>query len=94
MTKLAHISEDASLVLVAELIIQLERQREADGQPSLIEDLKGAIARAWVEDAEASPRLRLGMADAQLVLEWVQDRLAPDDLHFGDLVARQPKLKL
>jgi hypothetical protein len=94
MTKLANISEDASLVLVTELIIQLERRREAHGQPSLIDELKGAIARAWVEDPEASPRQRVGMADAQRVLDWVQDRLAPEDLHFGDLVAAQPKRKL
>jgi hypothetical protein len=27
------------------------------------------------------------MADAQLVLEWVEERLEPEDKHFGDLVA-------
>jgi hypothetical protein len=87
MTKLANISEEASLVLVSELITQLERQREANGQPSLVGALKAAIAQTWIESPEAAPGLRVGMADAQLVLEWVERRLAPDDLHFGDLVA-------
>jgi hypothetical protein len=90
MTHLANISEEASLVLVSELIAQLERQREANGQPSLIDAIKAAIAQAWIEQPEASPALRVGMADAQLVLEWVEERLAPEDKHFGDLVAGRP----
>ena len=91
MTNLTNISEEASLVLVSELITILERQREASGEPSLVADLKAAIAQAWSDEAEGSVSLRVGMADAQLVLEWVEQRLAPaEDLHFGDLVAEAP----
>ena len=82
MTKLTNISEEASLVLVSELITELERHRETIGQPSLVAALKSAIAHSWNNDAAASsPGLRVGMADAQLVLEWVEERLAPEDLH-------------
>jgi hypothetical protein len=91
MTKLTNISEEASLVLVSELITQLERQREANGQPSLVAALKAAIGQTWDNSSEAAPGLRVGMADAQLVLEWVERRLAPEDLHFGDLVAEAPE---
>jgi hypothetical protein len=87
MTQLTNISEEASLVLVSELITQLERQREANGQPSLVDALKQAIAQAWIEQPDASPALRVGMADAQLVLEWVEHRLEPQEQHFGDLTA-------
>lgn len=87
MTQLTNISEEASLVLVSELIAELERQREAHGQPSLIAALKAAIAQIWIEQPDASPALRVGMADAQLVLEWVEERMEPEDKHFGDLVA-------
>ena len=91
MTKLTNISEEASLVLVSELIIQLELEREAAGRPSLVDALKAAIALAFIEQPDASPALRVGMADAQLVLEWVEKRLEPADRHFGDLVAgRRP----
>jgi hypothetical protein len=91
MTKLTNISEEASLVLVSELIAELERQREASGQPSLVAALKTSIAQAWNNDAAASsPGLRVGIADAQLVLEWVENRLEPEDPHFGDLVAAAP----
>jgi len=91
MTKLANISPEATLVLVAELISSLERQRETDGRPSLVADLKTAIANASVQDPAAATNLRVGMADAQLVLAWVEKRLTPEDLHFGDLVAGAPK---
>jgi hypothetical protein len=84
MTQLTNISEEASLVLVSELITQLERQREANGQPSLVAALKAAIAQTWIEQPDASPALRVGMADAQLVLEWVEQHLEPEDKHFGD----------
>ncbi len=91
MTKLTNISEEASLVLVSELITILERQCEASGEPSLVADLKAAIAQAWHDEAHGSVSLRVGMADAQLVLEWAEKRLSPDeDLHFGDLVAEAP----
>ncbi len=91
MTKLTNISEEASLVLVSELITQLERQREANGQPSLVKAMQAAIGQTWIDNPEAAPGLRVGMADAQLVLEWVKRRLSPDeDLHFGDLVAEAP----
>lgn len=91
MTQLTNISEEASLVLVTELIAALERERLANGQPSLVALLKSAIATAWINNPDAAPGLRIGLADAQLVLEWVEkDRAAPEpaeDLHFGDLVA-------
>jgi hypothetical protein len=90
MTKLTNISQEASLVLIGELITELERQRTAHGQPSLVAGLKASIAETWSENPHAATSLRAGMADAQLVLEWVEARLAPDDLHFGDLVARAP----
>ncbi|MDB5459206.1 MAG: hypothetical protein JWO72_947 [Caulobacteraceae bacterium] len=90
MIRFANISEEASLVLVSELIAQLERQREADGQPSLVAALKTAIAQAWIEQPDAPPALRVGMADAQLVLEAVEGRLEREDKHFGDLVAGRP----
>ena len=76
MTQLIHISEEASLVLVSELITQLESQREANGQPSLIAALKAAIADTWMTQPDASPALRVGMADAQLVLEYLEQRTA------------------
>lgn len=87
MTQLTNISEEASLVLVSELIAELERLREKNGQPSLVAALKATIAQTWIEQPDASPSLRVGMADAQLVLEWVEERLTPEDKHFGDLVA-------
>jgi hypothetical protein len=92
MTQLTNISEEASLVLVAELIAALEHERLANGQPSLVALLKTAIAGVWAKNPEAAAGLRIGLADAQLVLEWVEkkERAAPDadvDLHFGDLVA-------
>jgi hypothetical protein len=91
MTKLTNIGEEASLVLVSELIAELERDREATGQPSLVAALKSAIARSWNNDPGAtSPGLRVGMADAQLVLEWVERRLAYEDPRFGDLVVGTP----
>jgi hypothetical protein len=91
MSKLDTISPEASLVLVVELITVLERQRDASDQPSLIADLRAAIAEAWKESNAADSNLRAAMADAQDVLTWVEGRLAPQDLHFGDLVAEAPK---
>jgi hypothetical protein len=76
MTHLTNISEEASLVLVAELIATLEQERRAHGQPSLVEALKAAIAEAWTHNPKASPGLRIGVADAQLVLEWVEKAAA------------------
>ena len=97
MTLLTNIGEEASLVLVSELITQLEKQRQANGQPSLIGQLKAAIAQAWIDNPTAAPGLRVGMADAQLVLEWVETSLTENtrsrDLHFGDLVAGIPEHK-
>ncbi len=98
MTHLANISEEASLVLVSELIIELERQRRAHGQPSLVAQMKDAIGQAWIDNPKAAPGLRVGMADAQLVLEWVEKAISPEelkkrDLHFGDLVAGVPTRK-
>jgi hypothetical protein len=93
MTHLTNISEEASLVLVSELITALETQRKADGQPSLVAQLKAAIAQAFIDTPEAAPGLRIGMADAQLVLEEVEQTLDTPrdrDLHFGDLVAGLP----
>lgn len=90
MTHLTNISEEASLVLVSELITALETQRQANGQPSLVAQLKAAISQAWIDNPQAAPGLRVGMADAQLVLEWVENNAAAPrgrDLHFGDLVA-------
>jgi len=76
MTHLTNISEEASLVLVAELIAELERQRQAHGGPSLVTALKAAIAEAWIQNPQTSPGVRIGLADAQLVLEWVQETVA------------------
>ena len=95
MTHLTNISEEASLVLVSELITVLEQRRKANGQPSLVAELKAAIAQTWAANPEASPGLRIGMADAQLVLEWVEqntDATRGSDLHFGDLVAGVPDI--
>jgi hypothetical protein len=82
MTHLTNISEEASLVLVAELISALEQERHAHGQPSLVAVLKAAIAEAWANHQKASPGLRIGLADAQLVLEWAEtaaaERRQPD----------------
>jgi hypothetical protein len=72
MTHLVNISEEASLVLVAELISALEQQRQSDGRPSLVAALKAAIADAWIQNPQASPGVRIGLADAQLVLEWAE----------------------
>ena len=76
MTHLTNISEEASLVLVAELITALEQQRRTDGGPSLVAALKAAITEAWVQNPGASPGLRIGLADAQLVLEWAEKAAA------------------
>jgi len=76
MTHLTNISEEASLVLVVELISELEQERQSRGQPSLVTALKAAIAEAWARDQKASPGLRIGMSDAQLVLEWVEKAVA------------------
>jgi hypothetical protein len=88
MTQLTNISEEASLVLVTELIATLERERLSNGQPSLVAQLKAAIAKAWAKNP-AAPGMRVGLADAQLVLEWVeQGQAEPEaaaDLHAGDL---------
>ena len=93
----ANISKEASLVLVGELITQLEKQRQAKGETSLVGQLKAAIAQASIENTTAAPGLRVGMADAQLVLDGVENSLAkkarPKDLQFGDLVAGAPKHK-
>jgi len=72
MTYLNNISEEASLVLVAQLISALEQERQANGKPSLVAALKDAIAEAWSKNPQAAPGLRIGLADAQLVLEWVE----------------------
>lgn len=76
MTHLTNISEEASLVLVAELISVLEQERQAHGRPSLVAALKAAIAEAWTQHHKASPGLRIGLADAQLVLEWAEKTAA------------------
>lgn len=76
MTHLTNISEEASLVLVAELIAALEQQRQAHGQPSLVAALKAAVAEAFGEAGQAGPGLRIGLADAQLVLEWAEKTAA------------------
>jgi hypothetical protein len=76
MTHLTNISEEASLVLVAELISALELQRHSDGAPSLVAALKAAIVDAWIHNPQASPGLRIGLADAQLVLEWAEKSVA------------------
>jgi hypothetical protein len=95
MTRLTNISEEASLVLVTELISMLEQERLSNGQPSLVAQLKAAVAQAWARSPEAAPGMRIGLADAQLVLEWVeQARAEPEaaeDPHFGDLVAGAPR---
>jgi hypothetical protein len=72
MTYLNNISEEASLVLVAQLISALEQERQANGKPSLVAALKDSIAEAWARNPQAAPGLRIGLADAQLVLEWVE----------------------
>lgn len=90
MTHLTNISEEASLVLVTELIATLEQERQADGQPSLVAQLKSAVARTWAESPDAASGLRVGLADAQLVLEWVEKatgKSAGETLQFGDLTA-------
>ena len=90
MTHLTNISEEASFVLVSELISALELERQANGQPSLVATLKSAIADAWSKRPDA-PGVRIGLADAQLVLEWVEKAIAErehPDPHFGDLVAQ------
>ncbi|HEY4029158.1 MAG TPA: hypothetical protein VGM25_02345 [Caulobacteraceae bacterium] len=85
MTHLTNISEEASLVLVAELISVLEKERQAHGGPSLVAALKAAVAQAFTHNPPASPGLRIGLADAQLVLEWAEKAAAerqgarPDD---------------
>ena len=76
MTHLTNISEEASLVLVAELITALEQERQSGGQPSLVAALKAAIAQAWAQNPQGAPGLRIGLADAQLVLEWVEKAAA------------------
>jgi hypothetical protein len=76
MTHLTNISEEASLVLVAELISVLEQQRQSDGGPSLVAALKAALAEAWIQNPQAPPGLRIGLADAQLVLEWAENAAA------------------
>jgi hypothetical protein len=80
MTHLTNISEEASLVLVSELISALEQERQANGQPSLVAALKAAVAHAWTHHPEAAAGLRIGLADAQLVLEYLE-KVAndPDD---------------
>jgi len=82
MTHLTNISEEASLVLVAQLIATLEQERQAQGRPSLVAALKFAMAEAWSKQPKASPGLRVGLADAQTVLEWVEntvfERRRPD----------------
>jgi hypothetical protein len=75
MTHLNNISEEASLVLVTELISVLEQERRSAGRPSLVAALKAAIAETWTQDPY-SPGLRIGLADAQLVLEWVETSVA------------------
>jgi hypothetical protein len=72
MTYLTNISEEASLVLVSELISALEKERRSNGEPSLVATLKAAIAETWAHHPQASPGLRIGLADAQLVLEGVE----------------------
>jgi hypothetical protein len=72
MTHLTNIGEEASLVLVSELISALEQERHANGQPSLVAALKAAIADAWSRNPDAAAGLRIGLADAQLVLEWAE----------------------
>jgi len=76
MTHLTNISEEASLVLVSELIAILEKERQSNGKPSLVAALKAAIADAWTDHRKASPGLRIGLADAQLVLEGVEKQIA------------------
>jgi hypothetical protein len=75
MTHPTNISEEASLVLVSELISALEKERLANGQSSLVATLKAAVAEAWSSESRAAPGLRIGLADAQLVLEWVETGL-------------------
>ena len=98
MTHLTNISEEASLVLVSELISTLEQERQSNGQPSLVATLKTAIADAWSRNPDAAAGLRIGLADAQLVLEWVEkiaaERQHSADPHFGDLVAHAQPSKV
>jgi len=83
MTHLTNISEEAGVVLIAELISVLEQQRQYDGRPSLVAALKAAIADAWIRNPQAAPGVRIGLADAQLVLEWAEqaaaERAGPGD---------------
>jgi hypothetical protein len=72
MTHLTNISEEASLVLVSELISALEQERQANGQPSLVAAMKAAVAQAWADQPDAAPVLRIGLADAQRVLEYLE----------------------
>lgn len=84
MTHLTNISEEASLVLVSELISALEQDRLASGQPSLVAAMKAAIAHAWTHHLDAAPGLRIGLADAQLVLEYLEKTAAePDETEAG-----------
>ena len=76
MTHLTNISEEASLVLVGELIAALEQERRTNGQPSLVDALRAAIVDAWANNPNGPPGLRIGLADAQLVLEWVEKAAA------------------
>jgi hypothetical protein len=76
MTHPTNISDEASLVLVSELISALEQERQSRGEPSLVAILKAAIADAWARHPNASPGLRIGLADAQIVLEWVEKSAA------------------
>jgi hypothetical protein len=80
MTYLTNISEEASLVLVTELIAALEKERRAHGQPSLVAALKAAVADAWARNPKVSPGLRIGLADAQLVLEEVEKAAAQSEV--------------
>ena len=88
MTHLTNISEEASLVLVSELISALEQERHANGQPSLVAALKAAVAQAWANSPDATPGLRVGLADAQLVLEYLEKSSAET---ADALDARRPK---
>ena len=75
MTHLTNISEEASLVLVTELIVALEQERRASRQPSLVAALKAAVADAYARNPNAAPGRRIGLADAQLVLEGLEKDL-------------------
>ena len=90
MTQLTNISEEASLVLVAELISALEQERQAHGGPSLVAALKAAVAQAWTRNPPASPGLRIGLADAQIVLEWAEKAAAQSRDAAADDPAQKP----